>query len=63
MASIRNRPRPTSVYTEFMESDWEMEEDPDAHLSREPEDEEIYSEIEDLDEVVEDGQSSPRSVS
>ncbi|KAM7208058.1 hypothetical protein V8F20_001604 [Naviculisporaceae sp. PSN 640] len=62
MASMKNRPRPTSVYTEFMESDWEMEEDPDAHVTREPEDdEEIYSEIEDLDEVVEDGQGSPRS--
>lgn len=61
MASMKNRP--TSVYTEFMESDWEMEEDPDAHVAPEPEDEEIYSEIEDLDEAVEDGQSSPRSVS
>lgn len=59
--------RPNSVYTEFMESDWEMEEDPlDQHQrleQREPDDEEIYSEIEDLDEAVEDGQSSPRSVS
>ncbi|KAM7219156.1 hypothetical protein V8F06_005453 [Rhypophila decipiens] len=53
--------RPTSVYTEFMESDWEMEEDLDAHVAQEAEDEEIYSEIEDLDEAVEDGQSSPRS--
>ena len=56
--------RPTSVYTEFMESDWEMEDDADARAAREADDEEIYSEIEDLDEeAVEDGQSSPRSVS
>jgi len=64
MANLKNRP--ASVYTEFMESDWEMEDDHDGHprAAREPEDEEIYSDIEDLDEAVEDdGQSSPRSVS
>jgi hypothetical protein len=47
MASARTRPTSgyQSVHTEFMETDWEMEDD--------------YSEIEDLD-GLEDGESSPR---
>ncbi|KAK3329664.1 hypothetical protein B0H66DRAFT_34043 [Apodospora peruviana] len=55
-ASAKNRPN--SVHTEFMESDWEMDDEDksdDMH-----EDDQIYSEFEDLDEPVEDGQSSPR---
>ena len=41
--------RPKSVHTEFMETDWEIESES-----------EIYSEVEDLEDAVEDGQSSPR---
>ncbi|KAK1755341.1 hypothetical protein QBC47DRAFT_402681 [Echria macrotheca] len=47
--------RPGSVYTEFMESDWEIEEsDPESDI-------EIGSEIEDdVDCGVDDGENSPR---
>ncbi|KAK3383359.1 hypothetical protein B0T24DRAFT_45787 [Lasiosphaeria ovina] len=46
--SARTSKRPNSVHTEFMESDWEQEDE-----------EEVYSEIEDLD-PVDDGEISPR---
>ncbi|KAK0731501.1 hypothetical protein B0H67DRAFT_549256 [Lasiosphaeris hirsuta] len=48
-ATANAKTRPTSVHTEFMETDWEME----------TESEEVYSEIEDLD-GLEDGENSPR---
>ncbi|KAK4188379.1 hypothetical protein QBC35DRAFT_207030 [Podospora australis] len=50
------RNRPNSVYTEFMESDFEM--DHDEHDDDEEEDE-VYSEFGDL-EGIEDGDCSPR---
>lgn len=50
--------RPNSVYTEFMESDFEMEHD-DEHSHDHDDDDEVYSEFGDL-EGIEDGESSPR---
>lgn len=53
--------RPTSVYTEFMVSDFEMEHDDDHDHDHDhgDDDEEVYSEFGDL-EGIEDGESSPR---
>ncbi|GAB1310904.1 Hyphal anastamosis 9 [Madurella fahalii] len=56
-ANVKNRPN--SVYTEFMESDFEMEHDDDHILDLDDDDGEVYSEFGDL-EGIEDGESSPR---
>lgn len=50
--NVKNRPN--SIYTEFMESDTEIEHD-DPH----DDDDEVYSEFGDL-EGIEDGECSPR---
>lgn len=54
-SASRVKDRPYSVYTEFMESDTEIEPGDDDH----DDDSEVYSEFGDL-EGIEDGECSPR---
>ncbi|KAL2270148.1 hypothetical protein VTJ83DRAFT_2332 [Remersonia thermophila] len=54
--AARVRDRPNSVYTEFMESDTEIEQGDDDH----DDDSEVYSEFGDLEGIQEDGECSPR---
>lgn len=53
-SASRVKDRPYSVYTEFMESDTEIEHEDDPE-----DDSEVYSEFGDL-EGIEDGECSPR---
>jgi len=53
-SAARVKDRPYSVYTEFMESDTEIE-----HADDQEDDSEVYSEFGDL-EGIEDGECSPR---
>jgi len=53
-SASRVKDRPYSVYTEFMESDTEIEQGDDHE-----DDSEVYSEFGDL-EGIEDGECSPR---
>ncbi|KAL1835567.1 hypothetical protein VTJ49DRAFT_6453 [Mycothermus thermophilus] len=55
-AASRVRDRPNSVYTEFMESETEIEQGDDDH----DDDSEVYSEFGDLEGIQEDGECSPR---
>ncbi|KAK4165702.1 hypothetical protein QBC43DRAFT_27227 [Cladorrhinum sp. PSN259] len=58
-AQSSRRNRPNSVYTEFMESDFEDDRD-DEHDHEHNDDEEVYSEFGDL-EGIEEGECSPRA--
>jgi len=58
-SAARVKDRPYSVYTEFMESDTEMEQEDDHEDDHEDDYSEVYSEFGDL-EGIEDGECSPR---
>lgn len=57
-SNVRNRP--TSVYTEFMESDFEDDHDDEHDDEHDDDDDEVYSEFGDL-EGIEEGECSPRA--
>jgi hypothetical protein len=56
-AAPRIKERPYSVYTEFMESDTEIEQGDDDH----DDDSEVYSEFGDLEGIEEEVECSPRN--